>query len=89
MAGSCSVSNLTVCDDERCSIDAATVLLMADAGAGKLLLTVNDGTNDLVDLANIGGVSASEASRQSRSEALGDGLERPLDSGWPSESRSS
>lgn len=49
--------------------------------------TVDDGTDDLVDLAALGDISAGEASSQRRSEVLLDGLEganrRPAEGGGP------
>jgi hypothetical protein len=50
--------------------------------------TVDDGTDDLMDLAIAGRISAGKPSCQSRSEALLDGLEGTLDRRWSAEGRS-
>lgn len=59
-----------------------------DGGQKSFSHTVDDGTDDLVDLAALGDISAGEASRQRRSEVLLDGLEggakrRPAEGGGP------
>jgi hypothetical protein len=62
---------------------------MPRSDAGPSFLTIDDGTNDLMDLAVLRRVGTREAGRKSGREALLDGLEGPLNGDWPPEGRSS
>lgn len=58
-------------------------------GGKRFSRTIDDGTDDLVDLAILSSVGAGESLAQSRSEGRLEGLERALKSSWAAECRSS